>query len=37
VLVHDAARPLLTKELAESVIAALDGIDEPTRRSPPRR
>jgi 2-C-methyl-D-erythritol 4-phosphate cytidylyltransferase len=25
VLVHDAARPLVTKELAESVIAALDG------------
>lgn len=27
VLVHDAARPLLTRELAERCLAALDGVD----------
>jgi len=27
ILVHDAARPLLTAELAEAVLAGLDGVD----------
>ena len=37
VLVHDAARPLLTAELARAVIAALQGTRAPPRRSRRRR
>jgi 2-C-methyl-D-erythritol 4-phosphate cytidylyltransferase len=34
VLVHDAARPLLTAELAEQCLAALDGVDAAIAAAP---